>query len=81
MVPALVRAHGDVANCCVNLSGDKLGLVDESLVVASAAAVAELAVSTPGGAGNFNFTVNANVPPGCPFFPASYQVRGCARSV
>ena len=78
LVPALVRAHGDVANCCVNLEGDALGLVDDRMVEASAAAVVELAGSTPGGAGNFNFTVNANVPPGCPFFPASYQVRGGA---
>ena len=75
LVPALIREAGDLANCCVNVTADELGVPDLALCTAAAQACAELAQTTPRGEGNFNFTVNFNGPNLCPYFPAGFNTR------
>ena len=75
LVPALIQAAGDLANCCVNVPADGWGAPDAALCMAAAEACAELARCTPRGEGNFNFTVNFNGPELCPYFPAGFNTR------
>ena len=73
LVPHLIHAAADLANCCVNIGCDSLGLPDPALTRAAAECCATLAAETEGGEGNFNFTANFNMAPGCPYFPAAYN--------
>jgi hypothetical protein len=75
LIPDLIQAYGDVANCCVNVGCDELGLPDAALTTAAAMACISLSRNTPLGQGNFNFTANYNCPPGVPYFPAGYNTR------
>ena len=77
LVPALIANAADLANCCVNIPADALGLPDPALTAAAAQCCADLAVQTAGGEGNFNFTANFNMGPGCPYFPAAYNRSDC----
>jgi hypothetical protein len=70
IVPALIQGAADLANCCVNIPCDELGLPDDVLTQAAAQCCMTLAKTTARGEGNFNFTANYNMPPGCPYFPA-----------
>ena len=72
-VPELIKAFGDLCNVCVNVGLDEHGFLDDELINCSAMAVSELSRITPGGEGNFNFTVNFNCQPLIPYFPASYH--------
>lgn len=63
LVPAMIRAHGDLCNICVNVPADGNVFVDAALVDAAAGVVRELAETTPRGEGNLNFTVNFACPP------------------
>jgi uncharacterized protein (UPF0210 family) len=74
IVPGLIKNCADLANCCVNISCDSNGLPDPVLTLAAAQCCAALAVQTDGGEGNFNFTANFNMGPGCPYFPAAYNL-------
>ena len=71
VVPALIQAEADLANCCVNIPLGTCGLPDPALTHAAAVCCATLARETPRGEGNFNFTANFNMPAGCPYFPAA----------
>ena len=74
LVPALIQAASDLANCCVNVKVDEAtGLPDAAMVAAAARCCTTLATTTEGGEGNFNFTANFNMGPGCPYFPAAYN--------
>lgn len=73
MVPALIQSYGDLANVCVNITADELGVPDRAMCAAAATCVRELAENTPRGQGNFNFTANFNCPPLIPYFPAGYN--------
>lgn len=73
LLPAMIAAHGDLANACVNVGVDNNGLLNNDLIDAAAAVVIELGRTTPQGEGNFNFTVNFNCRPLIPYFPASYH--------
>ena len=79
LVPALVKAAADLANCCVNIPEGACGMPDPVMVAAAARCCATLATQTPDGPGhtigegNFNFTANFNMPAGCPYFPAAYN--------
>ena len=77
LVPALIAHAADLANCCVNIPSDGLGLPDAALTAAAARCCATLATATAGGEGNFNFTANFNMGPGCPYFPAAYNRADC----
>jgi uncharacterized protein len=77
LVPALIAHAADLANCCVNIPSDSLGLPDTALTAAAARCCAALATATAGGEGNFNFTANFNMAPGCPYFPAAYNRADC----
>jgi hypothetical protein len=74
IVPGLIKNCADLANCCINISCDSNGLPDPALTLAAAQCCAALAVQTDGGEGNFNFTANFNMGPGCPYFPAAYNL-------
>ena len=73
LVPAMIAAHGDLCNICVNVEADAHGVVDAAMCDAAAACVAELAQCTERGEGNFNFTANFACPPLIPYFPAGYN--------
>ena len=60
VVPALIRSAADLANCCVNVACDAMGVPDAAMTRAAAECCAALARTTPGGEGNFNFTANFN---------------------
>jgi len=77
IVPELIRHSMDLANCCVNIPCDEMGFPDKELTLAAARCCAKLAVETERGEGNFNFTANFNMPPGCPYFPAAYNMADC----
>jgi uncharacterized protein (UPF0210 family) len=77
LVPDLIANAADLANCCVNIPADALGLPDPILTAAAAQCCAQLATQTAGGEGNFNFTANFNMGPGCPYFPAAYNHSDC----
>lgn len=78
LVPALVKAYGDLANICLNVPCDSLGIPDVALCDAASEAMLELATTTPRSEGNFNFTVNFNCKPGIPYFPAGYSTKAWA---
>ena len=74
LVPALIMAHGDLANVCLNVGFDEAsGLIDQSLCDQAAAVMLQLSKCTPRGEGNFNFTANFHCPPLIPYFPAGYN--------
>lgn len=73
MVPALITKYGDLANVCMNIGADELGVPDQDLCAAAATCVRTLAENTPNGEGNFNFTANFNCAPLIPYFPAGYN--------
>jgi hypothetical protein len=73
IVPALIQGAADLANCCVNVPCDEFGLPDNTLTEAAAKCCITLSKTTARGEGNFNFTANYNMPPGCPYFPAGYN--------
>lgn len=75
-MPALIQNAADLANCCVNVPADALGLPDPALTRAAAECCVALATQTERGEGNFNFTCNFNMVPGCPYFPAAYHEAG-----
>eukprot|EP00658_Telonema_sp_P-2_P065893 TRINITY_DN55032_c0_g1_i1.p1 TRINITY_DN55032_c0_g1~~TRINITY_DN55032_c0_g1_i1.p1 ORF type:complete len:415 (+),score=72.92 TRINITY_DN55032_c0_g1_i1:194-1438(+) len=77
LVPALIEQAMDLANCCVNIPCNSFGMPDPELTMAAARCCAELALRTPRGEGNFNFTANFNMAPGCPYFPAAYNLNDC----
>ncbi len=73
LLPELIHAHGDLCNACVNVALDEHGVLDNEMLQEATAAVFEIGRITPGGEGNFNFTVNFNCEPLIPYFPASYH--------
>lgn len=73
LLPELIKAFGDIANACVNISPDELGILDDELITESARTVVKVSEITDRGEGNFNFTVNFNCKPLIPYFPASYH--------
>lgn len=73
LLPELIASHGDLCNACVNVDLDANGYLADELLQASVQAVQQIALCTPRGEGNFNFTVNFNCAPGIPYFPASYH--------
>jgi hypothetical protein len=72
LVPTLIAHFGDIANICVNVPSDTLGIADNKKILSCVHAVRSISKATPRGEGNFNFTVNFNCPPLIPYFPASY---------
>jgi hypothetical protein len=72
LVPTLIAHFGDIANICVNVPSDTLGIADNKKILSCVHAVRSISKTTPRGEGNFNFTVNFNCPPLIPYFPASY---------
>merc|ERR1712216_365782 len=80
LIPDLIKAAADLANCCVNISADEFGLPDATLTEAAARCCAALATETERGEGNFNFTANFNMQPGCPYFPAGYNTSKAGAS-
>jgi len=80
LVPDLIKTAADLANCCVNISADEFGLPDAALTEAAARCCAALAMETERGEGNFNFTANFNMQPGCPYFPAGYNTSKAGAS-
>lgn len=92
LLPELIQAAADLANCCVNIAVGECGMPDPAMVSAAAKCCADLAAITPAGPGhtlgdgNFNFTANFNMPPGCPYvrpaahhitYPLSLHTPGC----
>ncbi len=73
LLPHLIKSYGDLCNACVNVKLDKHGFLKNDLIHESALAIAEISKLTPGGEGNFNFTVNFNCEPLIPYFPAGYH--------
>jgi len=73
LVPKLIAEYNDLANVCVNITVDKLGVPDVAMCNAASDCVRMLAENTPNGEGNFNFTANFNCPPLIPYFPAGYN--------
>jgi hypothetical protein len=80
-VPAMIRAAGDLANCCVNIEANADGVLDYATVEAAAAVCAELGTTTERGEGNFNFTINFNGPILCPYFPAGFNTSASGHSL
>ncbi|MBS3128888.1 DUF711 family protein [Candidatus Woesearchaeota archaeon] len=80
VLPSLIKVQGDLANACINIPIDELGVPDNTLTLASAKIVKKISKSTPHGQGNFNFCVNYNCPSYIPYFPPSYhrsEQRSC----
>ena len=73
LLPALIASYGDLCNACVNVELDANGYLEDELLQASVQAVQQIALCTPRGEGNFNFTVNFNCASGIPYFPAGYH--------
>ncbi|MDR0212671.1 MAG: DUF711 family protein [Comamonas sp.] len=73
LLPELIASHGDLCNACVNVELDANGYLADELLQASVQAVQQIALCTPRGEGNFNFTVNFNCASGIPYFPAGYH--------
>lgn len=71
-IPQLIAQFGDIANICVNVEVDKLGIANNKKILSCITAMQEISKITPRGEGNFNFTVNFNCKPLIPYFPASY---------
>ncbi|WP_373777577.1 DUF711 family protein [Glaesserella sp.] len=80
MLPELIADYGDLCNACVNVELDKNGILDNTLIMQSAATVKRIAEITPRGEGNFNFTVNFNCKPFIPYFPAGYHLSDVPNS-
>jgi uncharacterized protein len=80
LVPAMIKAAGDLANCCINIPISDDHLLDYGLVTAASEVCAALGRETPGGEGNFNFTINFNGPHLCPYFPAGFNKRELGES-
>ncbi|MDB4837637.1 DUF711 family protein [Marinomonas sp.] len=74
LLPELIKEFGDLCNVCVNVAQDEFGVLDNSMIKASAKAIQDISQITDRGEGNFNFTVNFNCAPLIPYFPASYHV-------
>jgi len=72
LIPELINEFGDLCNVCVNVPMDTNGFLDNQLIEDAAQTVQKISQITPGGEGNFNFTVNFNCKPLIPYFPASY---------
>ena len=72
LIPELINEFGDLCNVCVNVPMDENGFLDNQLIEDAAQTVQKISQITPGGEGNFNFTVNFNCKPLIPYFPASY---------
>lgn len=75
LAPALISNFGDLANICVNIGVDSLGVPDPAMCALAAECVQKLAKNTPSGEGNFNFTANFNCSPLIPYFPAGYNTN------
>lgn len=80
LIPELIKEFGDLCNVCVNVPIDKNGILDNQLIEVATKAVNKISQITPGGEGNFNFTVNFNCQPLIPYFPASYSNLSTANS-
>jgi uncharacterized protein (UPF0210 family) len=72
LVPTLIEHFGDIANICVNVEVDALGIANNKKILSCVKAMKKISQVTPRGEGNFNFTVNFNCAPLIPYFPASY---------
>lgn len=72
LIPSLIAHFGDIANICVNVETDKLGIANNAKILSCINAMKMIGKITPRGEGNFNFTVNFNCAPLIPYFPASY---------
>ena len=73
LVPAMIKAFGDLCNICVNVKADEHGVVDAEMCDLAAGVIVALAETTDRGEGNFNFTANFACPPLIPYFPAGYN--------
>lgn len=73
LVPAMIKAFGDLCNICVNIKADEHGVVDAEMCDLAAGVIVALADTTERGEGNFNFTANFACPPLIPYFPAGYN--------
>lgn len=71
-VPRLIKDFEDMANICVNVEVDNLGIANNKKILHCVDVMKEIGKTTPRGEGNFNFTVNFNCKPLIPYFPASY---------
>jgi uncharacterized protein (UPF0210 family) len=80
LVPDMIAAFGDCCNVCVNIQVDEAGVVDAHMCELAARVVEKLAVCTPRGEGNFNFTANFACPERIPYFPAGYLGSGSPSS-
>lgn len=63
-----------------SVASERLGVHHHSLKSAAEAILA-IARGTPGGEGNFRFAASASMPPGSPFFPAAYFLKGRSFSI
>lgn len=72
LIPSLIAHFGDIANICVNVETDTLGIANNEKILSCVRAMKMIGKITPRGEGNFNFTVNFNCAPLIPYFPASY---------
>lgn len=80
LVPSLIKAAGDLANCCINIPISDDHILDYGLVSAAAEVCTRLGRETKDGEGNFNFTINFNGPHLCPYFPAGFNKRELGES-
>jgi uncharacterized protein (UPF0210 family) len=72
-IPALIKHHGDLANICINVQADELGVPDYTKTLLGAQTIQDIMKQTKDGLGNFNFTVNYNCQEYIPYFPASFH--------
>ena len=70
---AMINQFGDLSNICINVESDELGVPNHEKSLMASKTIKDLAENTPGGLGNFNFTVNYNCPEYIPYFPASFH--------
>ncbi len=75
MLPELIKEFGDLCNACVNIGIDNLEVLDNELILDCVDTIIKISKTTPGGEGNFNFTVNCNCASLIPYFPASYHKK------
>ena len=69
----MINKFGDLSNICINIESDELGVPNYKKSLIAAKTIKDLSKNTPGGLGNFNFTVNYNCPEYIPYFPASFH--------
>ncbi len=69
----MINDYGDLSNICFNVEADEIGVPNYEKTLLAAKTIKSIAENTPGGLGNFNFTVNYNCPEYIPYFPASFH--------